>query len=267
VPDSLLSAVVAAATEAGALATARWQDKFRRWDKTPGNPVSEIDLEVDVLLRERLRAIDPDAGWLSEETADDPSRLDRERIWLVDPIDGTRDYVRMRPGWAISVALIEAGRPQLGVLVAPAREESWAAVRGGGATCNGKPLRASRQIGLEGARMPTDAPVKILPRGIVRVDKPNSIALRMAMVARGEADFVTTATWGYEWDLAAAQLIASEAGAIVTDAFGEPIAYNTPDAKVFGVLAAAPGLYPQALDMISKWVAGEAAGSRSRGSG
>ena len=101
--DPLLGAVVAATTEAGALAMARWQGQFRRWDKSPGNPVCEIDLAVDDLLRERLTEIDPGAGWLSEETADDPRRLDHERLWVVDPIDGTRDYVRGRPGWAPGV--------------------------------------------------------------------------------------------------------------------------------------------------------------------
>src|ERR1700733_10459637 len=106
---------------------ARWHGDFRRWDKAPGNPVCEIGLPVDGFLHERLRALDPEAGWLSEETADDQSRLDHERVWVVDPIDGTRDYVRGRPGWAISVALIERGAPRIGVLIAPARGESWIA--------------------------------------------------------------------------------------------------------------------------------------------
>jgi myo-inositol-1(or 4)-monophosphatase len=241
---------------------ASWQGEFRRWDKSPGNPVSEIDLAVDVLLRERLRSIDPAAGWLSEETADDRDRLNQSRSWVVDPIDGTRDYVRGRPGWAISVALIEDGQPRLGVLVAPARGESWAAVAGSGATCNGRRLIASRHATLDGARLPTDAAAKWLPEGIVRVTKPNSIALRIAMVAGNEADLVTTTGWGHEWDIAAAALIATEAGAVVTDAHGAPIAFNTPDAEIFGVLAAAPQLHAEALALFRRRAAGPAAESR-----
>jgi myo-inositol-1(or 4)-monophosphatase len=240
---------------------ARWQGQFRRWEKAEGEPVCEIDLAVDVLLRERLRAIAPDAGWLSEETVDDFSRLDHARIWVVDPIDGTRDYVRGRPGWAISVALIEHGEPRYGVLVAPARGESWVAAAGGGATRNGASLAASRHSGLDGARIPADNAKKWLP-GVVQVAKPNSIALRMAMVAAGEADFVATIGQGHEWDIAAAQLIATEAGAIVTDVNGAAIAYNSPNSEVFGMLAAAPGVHAEALAAVRGWLARAAAESR-----
>ena len=103
----LLPELRAIVREAGALALQRSQSGFRRWDKSPGNPVSEVDLEVDALLRTRLGALLPDAGWLSEETADNDARLACERIWVVDPIDGTRDFVRGRSGWAVSVALVE----------------------------------------------------------------------------------------------------------------------------------------------------------------
>ena len=258
----LAKAIAAAAAEAGKLALDSWQTDFRRWEKAAGSPVCDVDLAVDELLKQRLKAIDPTAGWLSEETADEPSRLDQDRIWLVDPIDGTRDYVRGRPGWAISVALIERGEPSIGVLVAPAREEVWVATAGGGATRNGQPLVASGLTTLQGARVPTDSPAKYLPPGVLSVAKPNSIALRVAMVASDEADFIATTSWGYEWDLAAAALIASEAGATVTDANGAAIRFNTPDAHIFGVLAAAPGLHPEVLTLIRRWAAGVAAGSR-----
>ena len=102
---ALLEQVSAITAEAAALAHERWHGDFATWEKAPGNPVSEVDLAVDALLRERLGKLLPDAGWLSEETADRPDRLDRERVWIVDPIDGTRDYLRGRPGWAVSVAL------------------------------------------------------------------------------------------------------------------------------------------------------------------
>lgn len=102
------------------MALARWRTDIRQWEKVPGNPVCEVDLDVDRMLHARLHALIPDAGWLSEETADKPDRLAARRVWVVDPIDGTRDYIRGREGWAVSVALVEDGRPVIGVLAAPA---------------------------------------------------------------------------------------------------------------------------------------------------
>jgi len=245
VADALADQIAEIAAEAGALAMARWQTDFARWEKSPGNPVSDIDLEVNALLHARLSDLDPEAGWLSEETADSAARLSCSRLWVVDPIDGTRDYLRGRPGWSVSVALIEDGVPMIGVLDAPARDEIWRATRGGGAWRNGVPLRASDRTDLAGARVPTDALPKA-DRDLVIVDKPNSIALRIAMVAAGEADLVATARWGNEWDIAAAALIATEAGAIITDALGGALAFNTQAAEAFGILATAPGIHTAA---------------------
>lgn len=245
-PDTLLDAVAAAAAEAGRLALARANDSFRRWEKVPGHPVCEIDLEVDALLIDRLGAIDPTAGWLSEETADSAARLSARRVWVVDPIDGTRDYLRGRPGWCVSIALIEDGRPLLGVLDAPARGEVWRAAVGRGATRNGVALHCSTRDALPGARVPADT----LPRAdadLVAVPRANSIALRVAMVASGEVDLCASLRWGHEWDVAAAALIAEEAGAIVTDALGRPIDYNTPAAELLGILASAPAIHGPAV--------------------
>ena len=111
----------------------RWQGEVRQWEKAPGHPVCDVDLAADDMLRERLMALDPEAGWLSEESADDAERLTRVRVWVVDPIDGTRDFLRGRAGWAVSVALVEGGRPLIGVLDAPARNEHWLAQAGSGA--------------------------------------------------------------------------------------------------------------------------------------
>jgi myo-inositol-1(or 4)-monophosphatase len=246
---ALAEAVAGIAAEAGRHAAARWQTDFRRWEKAPGNPVCAVDLEVDALLRERLSALLPEAGWLSEETLDRPDRLAAARVWVVDPIDGTRDYLRGRAGWAVSVALVEHGRPVIGVLDAPARGERWLATADGGATRNGVPLRAADRETLAGARVPADT----LPRAdrdLVAVAKPNSIALRIAMVAAGEADLVATLRWGNEWDIAAAVLLAERAGARVTDALGGALAFNTPSAQAFGVLATALGIHAAAAERL-----------------
>jgi myo-inositol-1(or 4)-monophosphatase len=113
VPD--FDAVIAAVNEAAELAHRQWREgavpNAKVWEKSKGNPVSDIDMAVDALLKAQLGAILPDAAWLSEETIDDPVRLGASKLWLVDPIDGTRDYVRGRSGWCVSVALIENGQP------------------------------------------------------------------------------------------------------------------------------------------------------------
>ena len=220
--------------------------KVEHWEKSPGNPVSQADLAVDTFLKRELGALLPSAGWLSEETADDPARLQQDMIWLVDPIDGTRDFVRGRKGWAVSVALVRAGRPLLGVLCAPARDEVWSAQAGGGAVRNGVTLHASRCTQFDGARVPAAELMK-QDRLLTKVHQPNSIALRVAMVAANEADLVATLRWGFEWDVAAAGLIAREAGAAVTDSFGRKLEYNKRDPRAFGIVACAPAIHTQTI--------------------
>lgn len=247
----LAARVAQIAADAGHRAMQLWDTDFGRWEKSPGNPVCAVDLELDAMLRERLSALLPDAGWLSEETADHPARLDAGRIWVVDPIDGTRDYLRGRSGWAVSVALVAQGQPVIGVLDAPARGERWIAEAGKGAFRNDARLAVSACRALSGARVPADQLPRV-DRDLVAVAKPNSIALRLAMVAAGEADLLATIRWGKEWDIAAAVLLAREAGAVVSDALGRPLAFNTPGAEAFGVLATAPAIHAAAVARLAE---------------
>ena len=239
--------------QAGDLAMASWPGAghtLEMWEKSPNNPVCAADLAVDSFLRRELGALLPAAGWLSEETTDAPERLSGGLIWLVDPIDGTRDYIHGRTGWAVSVALVSAGRPLFGMLNAPARGEFWQGEAGRGALRNGVRLSASTRTTLSGARVPA----KVLPpvdADLVAVDQPNSIALRIAMVAADEADLVATLRWGFEWDIGAAALIAREAGAAVSDAFGAKLNYNKPDPRAFGVLVTAPAIHAAAVDRLA----------------
>ncbi|MGE4429501.1 MAG: 3'(2'),5'-bisphosphate nucleotidase CysQ [Sphingobium sp.] len=247
--DRILDVVGRAADHALEL----WADgvpQVRRWDKEPGQPVSDADLAVDRLLYEGLSGIVPDAGWLSEETADNGTRQGAERLWLIDPIDGTKDYLAGKTGWSVSVALVERGVPVIGVLAAPARGELWVAQAGKGARRNGETLRASGRPMLAGARVPAE----VLPHEDIdlrMVPRPNSIALRMALVAADEADLVATIRWGNEWDVAAAALIAQEAGAQVSDALGEPLSFNRPDPVAFGILCCAPGIHAAAVERLA----------------
>ena len=245
----MLEDVSKIAAEAGRLAHAKQGGEFRRWEKVPGHPVCDIDLEVDAFLHERLGRLDPEAGWLSEETLDDSDRIERRRLWVVDPIDGTRDYLRDRPGWCVSVALVEDRVPVLGALAAPQRGELWIAERGRGSWRNGTPLRVSPRAALPGARVPADTLPQV-DSDLVPVARPNSIALRIAMVAAGEADLVATLRWGFEWDIAAAALVAEEAGATVSGALGQPLAFNTASGEAFGVLVATPGIHEAAVERL-----------------
>ena len=247
----LLPQVAAIAAAGGRIALDHWRTDVRHWEKKPGDPVSEADLAVDAHLRSALTELLPEAGWLSEESEDGTERLAARRVWVVDPIDGTRDFLRGRDGWAVSVALVDDGRAVLGVLDAPARGQVWTAVAGGGAQCGGRRLTVTPRDVLPGARVPADT----LPRtdaDLVPVPRPNSIALRLAMLAAGEVDLVAALRWGREWDVAAAMLIAEEAGAVVTDALGERVRYNRASARIFGLLAAAPGIHPAAVERLAE---------------
>ncbi|MEQ1726405.1 MAG: 3'(2'),5'-bisphosphate nucleotidase CysQ [Sphingopyxis sp.] len=250
----MIEAVISAAREVGDAALGQWRHlrdggRVDQWRKADESLVSEVDIETDRRLKAILGAIDPEAGWLSEETADHPERLSRRRIWCVDPIDGTRDFLRGRAGWAVSIALVENGKPVLGVLYAPARDECWVAQRGGGALLNGTPLRVGNRLVLSGARVPATSLPKV-DADLTMVEQPNAIALRMAMVASDRADLVATLRWGFEWDVAAAALIASEAGARVSDAFGAGLVFNTLRAQAFGVIACVPGIHGQVVERL-----------------
>lgn len=246
-----LIAAETAARQAGAAVMELFKGKFDVHEKSKNNPVTTADLEANRIIREKISVAFPDDGWLSEEDQDNSRRLRLARVWVVDPIDGTRDYLRGRTGWCVSVALIEDRTPLIGVLDAPQRGEHWTAERGKGAWRNGERLQVSSRTEFIGARVPADQLPQI-DSDLVAVAKPNSIALRIAMVAAGEADLVATLRWGFEWDIAAAALIAEEAGATVTGALGQPLTFNTITGEAFGVLVATPGIHAAAAERLRK---------------
>ena len=230
-----------AVREAGALALQMFRGQLASWIKGASSPVSEADLAVDALLRERLLAI-RDAGWLSEETEDDPARLQRAEVWVVDPIDGTRAYLAGLADWVIAAALVRAGRPLIAALYAPVSDELFLAVAGGGATLNGAPITASTGDQLAGAKFSgakrrLDSLAAVEPR-IATVPRIPSLALRLARVATGALDGTFAAPNSHDWDLAAADLLVHEAGGLVTSLTGESLIYNRPD-PVHGALVAA----------------------------
>jgi myo-inositol-1(or 4)-monophosphatase len=233
--------LAAAVREAGALALTTFRGELKSWTKGGTSPVSEADLAVDALLRQRLLAIH-DAGWLSEETEDDPARLARREIWVVDPIDGTRAYLAGSPDWAVSVARVDTGRPVVAALYAPATDELFLSIAGRGATLNGAPVAASGGDQLAGARFSgakrrLDSLAAIEPR-IEAAPRIPSLALRIARVASGALDGTLAAANSHDWDLAAADLLVHEAGGVMTTLTGQMLTYNQPR-PVHGALIAA----------------------------
>lgn len=226
--------------------------------KGDGSPVTEADLKVDSFLARELSALWPDAAWLSEESADDPARLAAPRVIIVDPIDGTRGFARGEANWAVSIALVQAGRPICAIVHAPALTETYVATAGGGARLNGRPLKLDNQFRDLRTDLRVSCPgtlVKALQRAGMSFDfqpKIPSLALRVAKVASGVYDAGLTTSDSHDWDIAAADLILEEAGGFLSGLDGAPIAYNREDPR-HGVLAAtARALGPAFRDALGK---------------
>jgi myo-inositol-1(or 4)-monophosphatase len=242
-----------AAIEAGAMAMDLRKAGLKTWSKSGGSPVTNADLAVDSLLKERLLAARPDYGWLSEETADDPARLGKKRLFVVDPIDGTAAYIKGLPWFSIAIAVVEAGRPIIGIVHAPAVDETYSAVRGGGARLNGNLIMPSQTTVLQDSAMLGDAkmfahPAWRQPWPVMRFATRNSIAYRMALVAAGAFDAALALSAKNDWDLAAGDLIAAEAGAMTTDHKGARFVYNRPSPLQTSMICATPALHTLILE-------------------
>lgn len=248
-PARDLSLLIDAATEAGRIAATYWTRDPRIWDKPGGHgPVTEADLEIDTMLRRELTAARPDYGWLSEETEDGPARLSKSRVFIVDPIDGTRSFIEGGRAFAHSLAVAEAGRVIAGVVFLPMLERMFTAALGTGAHLNGARLAASRLGDEPGARILASRPnfeADHWPGGVPlahRTYRP-SLAYRMALVGEGRFDGMVTFRDSWEWDIAAGALIATEAGARVTDRDGAPLRFNNPEPLLPGVITAGAPLH------------------------
>jgi myo-inositol-1(or 4)-monophosphatase len=226
--------------EAGRIALKTFRGEIRSWTKDHNSPVSEADIAVDGFLRERLSR--PGIGWLSEESIDDLARLDAERIFVVDPIDGTRAYLAGGEDWSIAAALVERGRPMAAAIHVPVAGDTYVAARGAGARKNGVPIRATEGASLAGARIagPLQALEKIrtLAPQVVTLPKIHSLALRLARVADGQIDAALASVNARDWDLAAADLLVHEAGGALTGVSGDSLVYNLHN-PVHGALIAA----------------------------
>ncbi len=219
------------------------------------SPVTRADLAVDRILSAHLRAARPDYGWLSEESADDAGRAKADRVFIVDPIDGTRAFIDGQKSWAHAIAVAEKGRVTAAVVYLPQRDALYTASLGGGARRNGTPISVNETAILDGANVLATKP-NMDPRHwnggvppITRHHRP-SLAYRLSLVAEGRFDAMLTLRPSWEWDIAAGSLIAEEAGARVTDRRGGPLRFNAAHPQTDGVLVAAADLHADLLDRL-----------------
>jgi myo-inositol-1(or 4)-monophosphatase len=235
----LLKATVRAA---GALALSLFRTELKNWTKGASSPVSEADIAVNDLLEARLRSATPDYGWLSEESADDEERLGKPKVWIVDPIDGTRGYLAGREDWCISAALVADDAPVLAAVFAPVTDEFFFAARGQGAAHNGARVRATAGTALDFSRLAGPKPLiqRLSPSSDEISTHPRiaSLALRLCRVAQGNLDAAFAGGQSRDWDLAAANLIVQEADGRMTTLSGDAILYNRREVA-HGVLVAA----------------------------
>jgi myo-inositol-1(or 4)-monophosphatase len=247
---ALLRTAVKAASE---LAMRYFRADPEHWTKGPGQIVTEADIAIDRQLHDLLIGARPEDGWLSEERPDDGSRLEKRRVWIVDPIDGTRSFAAGSPEFVISIALVIDGRPALGAIANPVTEENFEAVLGAGARLNAKGLIPSNHGDTAAADLLASASEmrrrdwpSLIPEA--RFTTIGSLAYKLALIAAGRYDGLISLRSCHDWDIAAAALLLSETGARLSDAEGRPITLNSGTLRHHGLVAAGrKSLYDQLL--------------------
>ena len=244
-----LDLLTRAARDAGAIAMRYFKRDPQTWDKGDGaGPVTEADLAVNTMLRDRLRAARPDYGWLSEESPDTTDRLTTGRVFIIDPIDGTRAFIDGQDSFAHSLAIAEDGVVIAAAVYLPAKDRIYAAHATSDATLNGQAIRASAQAEVTGASVLTSKPNMAeshWPGGVPALHRSfrPSLAYRLCLVAEGRFDSMLAFRPTWEWDIAAGTLIAARAGAAVSDGEGTSLRFNAPDPRTAGVIVAASALH------------------------
>lgn len=252
-PDDL-NLLIDAACEGGKIAMRYWRNDPKVWDKGDGaGPVTEADFEVDGMLRDRLTAARPDYGWLSEETEDGTERLDKSRVFIVDPIDGTRAFVDGQTPFALSLAVVENSQPTAAAVFLPAKNKLYTAARGHGAFLNGEEIMVS--VPGERPRVLATKPnfdPKHWRGGIPELDRHfrPSLAYRLALVAEGAFDGMLTLRDAWEWDIAAGALLVTEAAGTTSDVKGCALRFNNPHPQTRGVIAGPGVLHASVLDRL-----------------
>ena len=248
-PGPDLTLLADAAHEAGDIAMRFWRQDPQVWDKGGDHgPVTEADLAINDRLKALLLTARPGYGWLSEETPDSTDRMAAQRVFILDPIDGTRAFVAGEDNFAVSIAVAEAGRVIAGAVMMPAKNRLYTAHIGGPALCNGVEIRAGTRADLAGSNLlatKANMDPSHWPGGVPDLKRSfrTSLAYRLCLAAEGRYDGMITLRDTWEWDIAAGSLICERAGAKVTDRTGAALWFNSPGAMTAGVIATNPALH------------------------
>jgi myo-inositol-1(or 4)-monophosphatase len=222
--------------------------------KAGHDPVTEADRSVDAVLRKEL--LREGEGWLSEESVDDLARLKANRVWIVDPLDGTREFVAGIPEFCVSVAMVEDGRAIAGGICNPATDEIFAGGLDSGASYNGKPVQASSRASLKGASVLASRSEikrgewKQFENGPFTIRPMGSVAYKLALVSAGLADATFTLTPKHEWDVAAGAALVESAGGLVRTLANSPLRCNNKSPLISGLLACGSNLGEELLALI-----------------
>ena len=251
--------IESAVRQAGEIARRYYGTEYRRWSKSRGEPVTEADLAIDRFLRVTLGKARPDYGWLSEETGKDLTRINTERVFIVDPIDGTTAFLKQRPHFSISVGIAENGRSVTGAVYNPILDEFFSAAKAAGAQLNGAGISVSSCAAVEGCRIlgpkdmfahPAWSEPPLEPWPPMQIEARSSVAYRMALVAAGQFDAALILSAKHDWDMAAGDLIVREAGGLVTDKDGNALQFGRPDAVQRTMVCAGPALHARLLERL-----------------
>lgn len=242
---------------AGRVATSYAGGAAKSWDKPAGaGPVSEADLAVNNYLETVLRLARPDYGWLSEESEDTDARLSSSRVFIVDPIDGTRSFVEGSKTWAHSVAVAENGIVTAGAIFLPMRNMLYTAAKGHGAFLNGQAVKVSQAGVLQGAEVLATKPVvapEHWPQGVPPFNRSHrpSLAYRLGLVGEGKFDAMLTLRPTWEWDVAAGAVFVEEASGICSDKTGAPLRFNNRTPQLNGMIASGHKLHDQLMKALN----------------
>jgi len=241
-----------AARQAGEVILSYYSSHYEIQSKGVDNPVTTADLAANRVLREVLLEAFPEAGWLSEESADDAARLQRDYVWIIDPIDGTKEFIQGIDEFVVVVAFVVQQQVQVAVTYNPVRRELLHACRGQGAFCNTQPIHVSPRSQLPGAlvlasRSETGRGEWDRFHDVLTVRPMGSVAYKLAQVAQGACDLTFSLVPKNEWDICAGTLLVTEAGGQVTDLQGQPFRFNQPETLRAGLLATNGLLHTQVL--------------------
>lgn len=252
-----LTAAIEAAHAAGAIIRARYEGSYSVREKGRDSPVTEADTDADRRIQALIRGAFTHDGWLSEETRDSPERLGKARVWVVDPLDGTKEFIHHIPEFCVSIALVEHGVPVLGVCYNPIRDELFAAERGSGVTYNRTPVHVSDAGDLATARVLASR--SEAARGewdafqtSLQVELTGSVAYKLALIAAGRGDATFSLTPKNEWDICAGAGLITEAGGRITNRYGDLLRFNQPDTRQPGIIASNGRLHAPIIALLRR---------------